>query len=270
MANPGVPHSTAAVFAARQGGFSAPARWREPISEFRSWVARLAACRNDLEAPALGLVPEIREVLATLRDTAGCMLARMSGSGATCCGLYALEAAAKSPAPVALCGTAFAFVHLLDELERRGVRAALPEGSRVMETGGFKGRSRALGRADLHASISTALGVPTAAIVNQYGMCELGSQFYEASLRTGRPTQTKRVPPWVRTRVLDPATGKEVPTGETGVLVHYDLANTGSVLAVQTSDLGLRRDDGFEVLGRLQGAEERGCSIAADALFTDR
>ncbi len=172
--------------------------------------------------------------------------------------------------PAAVVGTAFSFVHLLDELGRRGVRFALPERSRVMETGGFKGRSRELTRAELHASISTALGVPIAAIVNQYGMCELGSQFYEASLRTGRPTQTKRVPPWVRTRVLDPATWKEVPTGETGVLVHYDLANTGSVLAVQTSDLGLRRDDGFEVLGRLQGAEERGCSIAADALFAGR
>ena len=172
--------------------------------------------------------------------------------------------------PAAVVGTAFSFVHLLDELERRGVSFTLPEGSRVMETGGFKGRSRELTRVELHAGISSALGVPTAAIVNQYGMCELGSQFYEPSLQTGRPTQTKRVPPWVRTRVLDPATWKEVPVAETGVLVHYDLANTGSVLAVQTSDLGLRRDDGFEVQGRLQGAEERGCSIAADVLFAGR
>ena len=172
--------------------------------------------------------------------------------------------------PAAVVGTAFSFVHLLDELDRRGLRYTLPAGSRVMETGGFKGRSRELTRTELHAGISTALGVPAAAIVNQYGMCELGSQFYEPSLRTGRLTQTKRVPPWVRTRVLDPATWKEVPAGETGVLVHYDLANTGSVLAIQTSDLGLRCDDGFEVLGRLQGAEERGCSIAADALLAPR
>jgi 4-diphosphocytidyl-2-C-methyl-D-erythritol kinase len=98
LANPGVPLSTTAVFAARQGGFSAPARWREPISNLRAWAARLAACRNDLEAPALELVPEIREVLATLRDTAGCMLARMSGSGATCFGLFAMEAAAAAAA----------------------------------------------------------------------------------------------------------------------------------------------------------------------------
>lgn len=98
LANPGVPLSTAEVFAARTGGFSKPARWTEPISDLRALAARLAACRNDLEAPAQMLVPEIREALATLRDTAGCMLARMSGSGATCFGLYAVEAAAVAAA----------------------------------------------------------------------------------------------------------------------------------------------------------------------------
>jgi 4-diphosphocytidyl-2-C-methyl-D-erythritol kinase len=86
------------VFAARQGAFSSPARWREPISELRALAARLAACRSDLEAPAMAEMPEIREVLATLRDTAGCMLARMSGSGATCFGLYMVEAAATAAA----------------------------------------------------------------------------------------------------------------------------------------------------------------------------
>jgi 4-diphosphocytidyl-2-C-methyl-D-erythritol kinase len=98
LVNPGLPLSTAAVFAARKGEFSAPARWREPISDLRALAARLLACRNDLEAPAQELVPEIREAMATLRDTAGCMLARMSGSGASCYGLYAVEAAAAAAA----------------------------------------------------------------------------------------------------------------------------------------------------------------------------
>lgn len=167
--------------------------------------------------------------------------------------------------PVAVVGTAFAFVHLIDA----GARLELPEGSRAMETGGFKGRSRELERDALHAEISRALGVPPERIVNQYGMCELGSQFYEPTLVTGRPARAKRVPPWVRTRAVDPATLDDVPDGETGVLVHYDLANTGSVLAVQTSDAGrIAGEDGdFEVLGRIEGAEARGCSIAADALL---
>jgi hypothetical protein len=159
-------------------------------------------------------------------------------------------------------------VHLLDALSAADERIALPDGSRVMETGGFKGRSRELSRAELHSGIERALGVPRAHIVNQYGMCELGSQFYEDALVTGVYTDWKRVPPWVRTRAVDPATFSDVGDGEPGVLVHYDLVNTGSVLAVQTSDEGIVRDDAFRVLGRVEGAEARGCSIAADALLS--
>jgi hypothetical protein len=169
--------------------------------------------------------------------------------------------------PVAMVGTAFAFVHFLDFLMERGVALDLPDGSRVMETGGFKGRSRELSRDELHGAIGRTLGLSASRIVNQYGMCELASQFYEPTLRTGQATRTKRIPPWVRTRVVDPGTLEEVPTGEVGILIHYDLANTGSVLAVQTSDLGRRVEEGFEVLGRAPDAEARGCSLAAEALL---
>jgi hypothetical protein len=169
--------------------------------------------------------------------------------------------------PVALVGTAFAFVHLLDHLASRGESLELPVGSRIMETGGFKGRSREMARDELHASLAERLGLPRFRIVNQYGMCELGSQFYEPSIATGHETTIKRVPPWVRTRAVDPSTLEDVPAGETGILVHYDLANTGSVLAVQTSDLGRIVGEGFEVFGRVVGAELRGCSLAADLML---
>jgi acyl-CoA synthetase (AMP-forming)/AMP-acid ligase II len=172
--------------------------------------------------------------------------------------------------PLALVGTAFAFVHLLDSLAAVDAKLELPAGSRVMETGGFKGRSRELSREELHGGIARVFGITHDRIVNQYGMCELGSQFYEDSLVTGVATTTKRVPPWVRTRVVDPDTLVDVPPGETGVLVHYDLANTGSVLAVLTSDAGRISDGGFEVLGRIEGAEARGCSIAADTLLAQQ
>ena len=169
--------------------------------------------------------------------------------------------------PVALVGTAFAFVHLIDRLEERARSRSLPTGSRVMETGGFKGRSRELSRDELHAAISLRLGLGAERIVNQYGMCELASQFYEPTLRTGVPTRSKQAAPWLRTRVIDPETLDEVPAGEAGMLVHYDLANTGSALAVQTSDRGRLGPAGLELLGRLEGAEARGCSIAADAML---
>jgi 4-diphosphocytidyl-2-C-methyl-D-erythritol kinase len=88
LVNPGVPVSTAAVFRARTGEYSAaaplPASWRDA----RSMAASLAALRNDLERPAISLAPVIGDVLRAIGGTRGCLLARMSGSGATCFGLF--------------------------------------------------------------------------------------------------------------------------------------------------------------------------------------
>lgn len=177
--------------------------------------------------------------------------------------------------PIALCGTSFSFVHLLDALDRdayRGTKISLPEGSRVMETGGFKGRSREVPRDELYAALEDCLGIAASHIVNQYGMTELGSQFYDSQLfESARGTspgpRRKLGPPWARVRLIDPETGAEVSTGQTGMVIVHDLANTGSVATLQTEDLGRRvagPDDGFEILGRASGAEARGCSIAAD------
>jgi hypothetical protein len=202
--------------------------------------------------------------------------------------LEAIHGAIAEDAPVALCGTAFAFVHLLDALEARGEALELPSGSRIMETGGFKGRSRELPRDALYASLSARLGVPEARIVNQYGMSELGSQFYDSVLVDPTGPRRKLRPPWVRVRLIDPESGAEIEPGasaaygartsedaDVGMLVIHDLANTGSVAAVATADLGRHvlvssaAGPGFEVLGREPGAEARGCSIAADVMLSD-
>jgi hypothetical protein len=179
----------------------------------------------------------------------------------------ALEAAAADGVAVALCGTAFALVHLLDALAERRVRIPLAVNSRVMETGGFKGRAREMPREALYASIEHALGVAPARIVNQYGMTELGSQFYDSVLCEPAHPRRKIAPPWTRVRLVDPETGDDAAPGAPGVVTILDLANTGSVLAIQTADLGRAKDDGFEVIGREPGAEARGCSIAADEML---
>ena len=181
--------------------------------------------------------------------------------------LASLEACAGEGRPVALCGTAFAFVHLLEEFERRRVRYALPGGSRLMECGGFKGRSREMPRPELYAQLEGALGIPMERMVNQYGMTELGSQFYDSVLLRPFELRRKLGPPWARVLIVDPETGEPAAPGEVGTIVVFDLANTGSVFALQTADLGRTASDGFEVLGREPGAEERGCSIAADELL---
>ena len=179
--------------------------------------------------------------------------------------LPALRGAIDADRPVALLGTAFNFVHLLDHLGATGTRCSLPAGSRVMETGGYKGRSRALSKAGLHALIRDSLGVPASHIVCEYGMSELSSQAYDHSAgSTGTSNLEARsyqFPPWARVQIISPETGIEVIDGETGLIRVFDLANVRSVMAIQAEDLGTRRGEGFELLGRVEQSEPRGCSL---------
>jgi len=181
--------------------------------------------------------------------------------------LLAALAGAGHAEKLLLCGTAFAFVHLLEALDARGRSLALPAGARLMETGGFKGKARELPQGRLYAWLGDRLGVPPERIVNQYGMTELGSQFYDSVLREPRAPRRKLAPAWTRVRMVDPESGKEVRDGEVGAIRIVDLANTGSVLAIATADLGRKLGDGFEVLGREADAEARGCSLAADEML---
>lgn len=154
-----------------------------------------------------------------------------------------------------LFGTAFSFVHLLDYLAKNNLQFQLPAGSRVMETGGYKNRSRTLPKSELHALITKQLGVARENIICEYGMTELSSQAYAVG---GGPFQ---FPPWARAQIISPETGCEVGDGETGLIRVFDLANVFSVAAIQTEDLAGRRGDGFELVGRVELAEPRGCSL---------
>ncbi|HEX2678298.1 MAG TPA: acyl-protein synthetase [Polyangiales bacterium] len=180
---------------------------------------------------------------------------------------HALEHAERDSEPVALLGTSFAFVHAHDALPGRAFR--LPHGSRIMQTGGFKGRSRSVEPAQMIELLSAQYGIPPAWIVQEYGMTELSSQLYETTLREAAlslPATSRRlcVPGWVRAEPIDPDTLQPAAPGEVGLLRIDDLANFDSVCAIQTSDLARREGDGLVVLGRAQGAIPRGCSIAVD------
>jgi len=188
----------------------------------------------------------------------------------------ALAVLNQSPTPnyqsLLVLGTAFSFVHLLDCMVERDLRVELPAGSRVMETGGYKNRSRALPKEQLHRLITERLGVSPENIVCEYGMSELSSQAYDgrAALPRGQefcgravthPYRVFHFPPWARAQIISPETGREVADGETGLIRVFDLANVFSVMAIQTEDLGIRRGDGFELVGRAQMSEPRGCSL---------
>lgn len=165
--------------------------------------------------------------------------------------------------PILLVGTAFSFVHVLDELQRRDIEFDLPAGSRLLETGGYKGRSRVLPKQELHQRMSKRFGVPQEAIICEYGMSELGAQAYDTEPRGRDGGRMFRFPSWARCVITSPESGTEVPVGEAGILRILDLTNTFSVMCVQTEDLAVRLEDGFELVGRLTEAEPRGCSLMA-------
>jgi hypothetical protein len=135
-----------------------------------------------------------------------------------------------------------------------------------MDTGGGKGAPRPMSRNGLLHACWTAFAIPGYFCVNEYGMAELSSQFYDNVIENrvaGRHRPRCKVGPrWIRTIVVDPGSLEPLPPGAQGLLCHFDLANAGTAMAVLTEDLGKTVEGGFELLGRVQDAELRGCSLS--------
>ena len=164
--------------------------------------------------------------------------------------------------PLALLGASYSFVHLMDALQARSLKFQLPAGSRLLDTGGFKGQSREMDMDEFYDALSITFGVPRSACINMYGMTELSTQFYDDG--NAVLPAVKSGPHWIRSRVLDPLTGQDMPKGERGILAHTDLGNYNSVTTILTEDVGVQVDGGFLLLGRAQGAQAKGCSLAVD------
>src|SRR6185295_9027939 len=161
-----------------------------------------------------------------------------------------------------LLGTTLAFLAFFDYCEKGQTRFTLPAGSRLMDTGGMKTSRRETSRADFVDQVQEWLGIDESSCINEYGMCELSSQFYGR----GRSLRLQG-PPWVRTLTIDLVTGQDSIAGQPGLLTHFDLANVDSVMAVQTEDMGTREGDSFLLHGRAPEAEIKGCSLHAEAFF---
>jgi hypothetical protein len=174
--------------------------------------------------------------------------------------------------PVCILAITSALVAFFDRCEATGQQFTLPSGSRIMDTGGNKGKGRTISRNGFLQSCWKYLKVAGYYCVNEYGMTEMASQFYDNVLanrfRRSSEPRYKIGPAWTRTLVVDPETLREVPPGQTGILRHFDLANAGSVLAIQTDDLGHTVGEGFEIIGRVPGAEARGCALALDEFLS--
>jgi hypothetical protein len=156
------------------------------------------------------------------------------------------EAAGK---PTLLLGVTFALLDLAEQ-HPQPLRHTV-----VMETGGMKGRRAELVREDLHARLQKAFGIR--AVHSEYGMTELLSQAWS----TGEGLY--RCPPWMRVRLRDVNDARSTaPPGRTGGIDVIDLCNVASCPFISTQDLGRMHADGsFEVLGRFDNSDMRGCNL---------
>ncbi len=129
----------------------------------------------------------------------------------------------------------------------------------VMETGGMKGRRKELTRSELHYILKKNLNLN--AVHSEYGMTELMSQAYSRGEGVFYP------PPWMKIILrdpLDPLSLSDLP-GKTGGINIVDLANLNSCSFISTGDLGKLHEDGaFEVLGRFDNSDIRGCNLMVE------
>jgi hypothetical protein len=168
-----------------------------------------------------------------------------------------LRGCQKANIPTLLIGVSFG---LLDFVENFTIN--FPE-LVVMETGGMKGRRREMIRAELHDIIAKGFGVST--IHSEYGMTELFSQGYSKENGIFEPISTLRV---LSREINDPLScfvprkDSVLKDGKLGILNIIDLANLDTCSFIATDDLGRVFNDGsFEVLGRLDNSDMRGCNL---------
>jgi len=158
---------------------------------------------------------------------------------------------AADPKPKILLGVTYALLDLAEEL------APKLHDTVVMVTGGMKGRRPEMPQKELHGKLCEAFGVVQ--IASEYGMCEMMSQGYS------RGSGIFEAPPWVRLLVRDLHDPTDMAAQGRGGVNIIDLANLTSCAFLQTQDLGRLHPDGsFEILGRIEGSELRGCNLLVD------
>jgi hypothetical protein len=162
---------------------------------------------------------------------------------------HALQHLQENHVPTILIGVTYA---LLDFAEK--YRINYPD-LIIMETGGMKGKRKELIREELHEILCKKFGVET--IHSEYGMAEMLSQAYS------KGNGMFHCPPWMQIRIRDindPLSS--LSAGQTGGINVIDLANLNSCAFIATQDIGkIHQDGSFEVLGRFDNSDIRGCNM---------
>lgn len=190
-----------------------------------------------------------------------------------------LDDAASKNIPVTIIGPSFAIVFMIDKMNAENRKYKLPAGSRFLDAGGFKGKSREISRSEMLSHIKEMFGVESEYCVNTLGMSELGTQYYDDNLKNhiaGKKTSacSKGNPYWARTLVADIENDlKILPAGnyeKKGALVHYDLTDFERAIGILTDDFGRYAPGGFEILGRINPGDLKGCSLTIEELLTKK
>jgi phenylacetate-coenzyme A ligase PaaK-like adenylate-forming protein len=167
--------------------------------------------------------------------------------------IQTLNRAKKTNQKVLLIGVSFALLDLAEQFSTD------LSGVIVMETGGMKGRRKEVTRSELHNVLKEKFNVPS--IHSEYGMTELMSQAYSGG------DGIFYCPPWMKVLIRDPQDPLTIYSEpwKTGGINIIDLANINSCSFISTGDLGMIHDDGgFEVLGRYDNSDIRGCNLLAE------
>jgi hypothetical protein len=206
-------------------------------------VSILALLPSYLERNNSSLVYMVNALLPQAHETSGFFLNEFNALK------NQLEANEENEVKTLLLGVSFALLDFSEEFP-------MPlKNTTIMETGGMKGRREELTRTELHNQLCKAFQVNE--IHSEYGMTELFSQGYS------KGKGVFECPPWMKVvcrDLQDPLT--LLPNGKRGALNIIDLANQNSCAFIATEDVGIVHENGtFEILGRMNHAEIRGCNL---------
>lgn len=179
----------------------------------------------------------------------------------------AIERVCAAGRPAVLIGGSSVFANVCDHFTTRGTNFVLPQGSRVVDAGGFKRQSSPVHVDALRAGLTDVFGIAEGHFVNLFGMTELASQLYDRGNDAIGPLgeRIKGGQRYVQVRVRDVETMDPVANG-LGLLEVIDLCVLDRPPALLTGDLALAALDGAAIVGRVQRNSSRGCSVSLDAL----
>jgi len=164
----------------------------------------------------------------------------------------------KADKPILIMGPSFGFVLFYDWCKERRINFKLGEGSRLVDGAGYRGISREVPKMEFLTMMSELFGIPKTHILNNYACSETNLMLYDNTLRNEvrGETEPRYKPnyPWTRMEVVDmdryPEETVFLGKGERGLLRYYTLTNLGTIMCIQTDDIGELIGRGFEIYGK--------------------